>query len=575
MKVGELWYGLGLRPDRQTWEGARRQFRTFGRGLERDANGVGQRVRNSLFGGKGKGGKGGGLMGANVGNPFKLLAGGIGAGGAALGVGAAGAAAGVAYKDAINFDEALTRLDIASRGAMGSLAQVRSRILGVSEVTGVAKESLLEGANSFVALTGDGKAATEAMQTFARVQKATGADMGDIASSAAAMNQQMGISAPQFEKAFSILVKGGKEGAVELKDMAGLMASLSAQFSKFSGSQGTSGLASLGAAFQITRQGFGSASEAATGLEALMGSLVQKAGDLKKKGVRVFEADGKTLKSLDGIVNALANKGLNQTKLFDLLGRKEAVAAFNQLTKNRQAWGNLADATMNANDVAEDYDKFNQSSAAQLQKSWNDLKITISEALSPDRVATFTRGIQGLIRVAGTLVDMLGFAESILGAGKVATQDQQDAFEDFAKSPIVQKVAGSADRNQIAEKLAAGDLDAVLGAMGISQKTFDIKAGGAGQIAREAATKRADLAKYGLSPGYADARNMEVESSRFVDAPTLMEQESVRGNWQLSSNVVVNAPSGLNEEQVAQLAGREVGRVLETKARELAAHLGQ
>ncbi len=343
----------------------------------------------------------------------------------------------------VQFEEALTRLGINSRGAVGSLELLRQKIFDVSTNTGVAREEILGAASTFTALTGDGKAAAESMALFAKVSKGTGSSMDDIATSAASMLQNMKIAPQDMEKAFSILIAGGKAGAIELKDVAGLMASLSAAHQRFAGSAGTEGLATLGASLQIARQGFGSAAEAATGLEALMGAIVQNSGKLKEAGVRVFNKDAKTgvktLRSFDEIVQAIANSKLakDPQKLFKALGRKEAIAAFAALTKNREAWGNLADETLRANDVQEDYDAFARSSAGQLAAAWNQAKNEIASAITPQMIEGFSAAIRGAISLAGDLVRGLGavgekITEIMGGDDAEITKMDQDAARDRA-----------------------------------------------------------------------------------------------------------------------------------------------
>ncbi len=341
----------------------------------------------------------------------------------------------------VEFEEALTRLAINSKGAVGSLEVLRSKIFDVSNNTGVAREEVLAAASTFTALTGDGKAAADSMELFAKVSKGTGSSMDDIATSAAAMAQNMKIAPQDMEKAFSILIAGGKAGAIELKDVAGLMASLSAANQRFAGSSGTGGLASMSAALQIARQGFGSAAEAATGLEALMGAIVQNSGKLKDAGIKVFNRDAKTgqktLRSFDEIVQAIANSKLakDPTALFKALGRKEAIAAFDALTKNRAAWGDLADATLDAKDVQEDFNTFQQSSAGQLQAAWNEAKNSIAAAITPQMIEGFSAAIRGAISLAGDLVRGLGavgekITEIMGGDDAEITKMDQDAALD-------------------------------------------------------------------------------------------------------------------------------------------------
>ena len=88
--------------------------------------------------------------------------------------------------------------------------------------------------------------------------------MDDVATTGAALSQSLKIDPADFEKAFSILNSQGKAGAIELKDLAGEMASLAPQWQR-AGSSGVEGMTNMGAALQIVRRNFGSASEAAPG----------------------------------------------------------------------------------------------------------------------------------------------------------------------------------------------------------------------------------------------------------------------------------------------------------------------
>jgi TP901 family phage tail tape measure protein len=399
MNVAELFATLGIKPNEAEWARAKKKIDDF----DKQTSSKFQRLKNNIS-------KGFGLVGAQA---ITNVAGRIGRGLFDAG------------KDALNFNEQLTRLDIASRGAMGSMEQVQDRILAVSKATGVAKEELLAGAASFISITGDGKAASQTLETFARVAKASGASMGDISKSAAAMTQNLKIAPEDFEKAFSILIAGGKAGAIELRDVAGLMAQIAPLAERFEGGSGTTGLADLNAALQLTRQGAGSAGEAATQLSALMGAVVKNASRLEKSGVKVFNVDAetgaKTLRSFQEVIEAIGNSELakDPTKLIKALGRKEAEAAFIQLTKVDGAWKSLADSSRDANDVAEDYDKFQRSSAAKVQKAWNNIKTAIAEAFTPERVDAMATALAGVLGFATDIVDkfqaLQGFIDRITG----------------------------------------------------------------------------------------------------------------------------------------------------------------
>jgi TP901 family phage tail tape measure protein len=296
------------------------------------------------------------------------------------------AGAGAAAKDFLDFDAQLTDLEIASDGAMGSIDGVRSAVLAVSDATGVAKEEVLATAAAYVRLTGDGDTATKSLETFARVAKASGAQAEDVAGTAAAMSQAFGLGAEDFETAFSMMIKAGKAGAVELKDLAGELPRLGGMATQFKGGAGLGGIADLTAALQVVAVGTGgSAKQARTQLQALFTSIISKAKDFK--GVKIFDIDPKTgvksLRNFKDIVTDIGKSDLakDPTKLTKAFGSVEAYNAFIQLTKaGGEAWNDIAQAQMGATDVADDYAKRSASLSAKVKKAWNTIKNVITKA---------------------------------------------------------------------------------------------------------------------------------------------------------------------------------------------------
>jgi TP901 family phage tail tape measure protein len=503
----------------------------------------------------------------------------------------AGFGAAKVFGDELKFDESMNRLDISSRGAMGPMGDVRNQILAVSRASSVAKEDILGAAASFTALTGDGKAAAALLGTFAKMNVATGSSMEDISASAASMTQQLGITVPEMDRAFSILIAGGKAGKIEIKDMAALMASLGASFKPFGESQGIGGLSTLGAAFQVTAQNFGSASEAATGLEALMGSLQRNAKKLKDAKINVFEADGKTLKPMLEIVDQLTSKDFNETKLFDLLGRKEAITTLRALRDNRQMVDEIAKSTRNAKDLEEDNARMMQSNAVKLKKAWNDLKVTISEALTPERIAAFTRFLEMSIGVAAKLVDTLsnvpGYVEFLHGEGQVANQDRSDAFEDYVRKVTGKHGEGAAgitpqDMTKVAEQLAgksASDL-AIQGIVGGLAR--DIIEGAKRRRSGEKASRQKDI-----DVGRGQFRGMGTGDRLSPDhyAPEVSVDEPFRydpgpgaGGPSVTvggTKVDVNVTTGADPDEIGRAVGDAVRKENERAARDIAAAAGQ
>ncbi len=404
----------------------------------------GKQLGKGLAGATGKAFKG-------IGRGLKAVAG-FGGIGAVLG---GGIAVGNELEKTLEFESALTRLKISSRGAIGGLDAYRKRVFQISQATGVAREEVLAGATGYVQLTGDAKTASESMELFAKIAKGTGSNMEDIAASAAALRQNLGIDPKDFEAGFSQLIKGGKEGSVELKDMAQLLASLAPQMARFKGGSGLGGLAELSSGLQLVRQGFGNASEAATGLESLFGAIVQHSGDLERAGVKVFDKDAKTgvktLRNFQQIIEAISKSKLakDPAALQTAFGRKEALRAYEQLVKVPGAWEAAAKSSMGAKDVAEDFGTYAESTAGKLEAAWNSVKNLIAEAFTPERLQAFVEGASDLLRVAGALVEAFGDLAGFIAG---VSTDPQTMVGRAAKVAVDEAVAKGQSLEDLAQR---------------------------------------------------------------------------------------------------------------------------
>lgn len=329
--------------------------------------------------------------------------------------GTVGIGAGLMFgaRDALKFDEALTTLRISAAGAMGSTDAMRGAMLGLSKATGVAKEDLVAGAQAYVALTGDGKGAIEAVRTFARVSKAAATPMADVSGAAAAMAEQFGILPSQMESAFSILIAGGKAGKIELNDMANLTAELGASFKRFSGSQGLDGMAQLGAMFQLSAKDAGSAATASNNLVNLMNNIKNREFDLKGAGMSV-RTGGKAgkgpLKGLLDIVRELDKlQKKNPEGFIKAFGKDaQANAAFEALRNRIGLIEELTEKTRNSTAVAEDLAIRQASRAEQASRAWNNLKNKVTEAFTPERIAQITSLLDTIVSAVDKIVNAFG-----------------------------------------------------------------------------------------------------------------------------------------------------------------------
>lgn len=445
--VADLYAKLGLRPVKKEWELGNRLIG----GLKDSVKGLG----SSILGG----------FGLNIGAGLAGMVGGV-------------------VQETMSLDQALTRFGISASLNAEQLNAYKTELAGVSRETGIAQTELLRGAQAYVALTGDAEGATAATATFAKIALATGSSMDDIASTAAALRQNLKIDPADFEAAFSILNTQGKQGAVEIKELATEMPGLAAAFQRFTGGSGIQGLSDLGAIMQSIRLGFGTTAEAATGLEGLFTSFTRSAKKFQKVGVQIFQKDPKTgkqvMRNFLDIVDDLRKKGLSDTQLVGMFGRVEAFNAFKQIDKNRAQIVELGKASQDTDSINRDAATFQESSSQRINKSLNSLKVTLMDlgsAVLPGVAKAFEvlgeiggKALEGLRIVSGAVAtavkgigDFLGEAFGGNGIGiqdvgelQKIMQEQGVNIAEAGKILVQQRAQAAADATSKAA--AAGDI---------------------------------------------------------------------------------------------------------------------
>lgn len=342
------------------------------------------------------------------------IAGGLGAG---LGMAIPGGVADI-VGDVLAAEKALTRFQIAGDRTPAQMEEFRASLSRVAGATGVARQELIDGAAAYVALTGDADGAAGSMEMFAKVANATGASVSDIAATAASMRDNMKIDPKDFEAAFSALHVQGKAGAVELRELAQVMSGVAPQFSKFDGGGGAAGLAELGATLQVLRKDFGTTSEAATGARALFGALVRGSAKLKKVGVEVFNPDG-TKRNFTAIIDDILKADLGEPMLQKILGSDEALRSIGALRTHRGLLTEITAASKDQGAIERDAATFRQSSAGRLAASMEQLKASVADVFTPERIQAFAGAIETVVSGVSRLIGGLGSVVTKLGeAGK-------------------------------------------------------------------------------------------------------------------------------------------------------------
>ncbi len=355
-------------------------------------------------------GVGRGLAAIGTGAGRALSAGVRGAGGRALGSILGVISAGVG--DVRDFERGIARLAIAQGKSNASMGGFRKNLTEISKEFGIDRNEVLAGASAYQALTGDTEGATKATRLFAKVATATGGSVEEAATLAAALSQNMKIKPDELESAFDIINTQGKAGAIELKDLAGELSSLTPQFGKFAGGEGVGGMAKLGAAVQIVRRNFGSASEAATGMRSLMTAIVRNSSKLGTKNVFWTDKNGKKhLRDFDQIIANIGNSKLmkDPAKLTKALGSVEAQNALTALLSNYKDWKALENTDNAKGSISKDAAQFLDSDAGKLDKALNELKLSIAQAFSPELIKGFAEAVG---TVTGVINDAVGGVKS-------------------------------------------------------------------------------------------------------------------------------------------------------------------
>lgn len=358
-------------------------------------------------------------FGADARKMFRSTGGAIATVGAGIagGLGLAGGfAMGDVVGDVMATEKALVRFQIAGSRTAEQMDAVRASLSAVSQESGISRSELIAGASAYVALTGDADGAGQAMSLFAKVANATGASMEDISATAASMRDNLKIDPKDFEAAFSALHVQGKAGAVELRELAQVMAGVAPQFSKFAGGAGTEGLAELGATLQVLRKDFGTTAEAATGARALFGALVRGSGKLKDLGVQVFDANGEK-RNFTQIIDEILAKDISEPMLQKILGSDEALRSIGALRTHRSLLTDITKASKDQGAIERDAATFRQSTAGKLQIAMEALKTKIADVFTPARIEAWTNAIVGAIDKVVTLLGHVERGAKWVGAG--------------------------------------------------------------------------------------------------------------------------------------------------------------
>ncbi|MGN6103735.1 MAG: hypothetical protein ACTHU0_01395 [Kofleriaceae bacterium] len=310
--------------------------------------------------------------------------------------------------EVFQFEKSLTRFQIASKKSAPAMAKLRQNILDVSKQTGVGSGQILAGAQTYLDLTNDVGGAEAALGSFARVAQASGASVTDVAKASAAMRASGNVGDGEMEKAWSGLIASGGN----VQELAGEMPALMSAMGGLGNGTGVNAIRDMGAALQVLRSGGSSTADASKDLQSLMGSLTKNAPKLKAIGVDAFQWNAMTqtheLRSLHDIVRQIAKQPVDPAKLGKLLGADQGgLQAISLLTEQIGLYDQLTVAAQNTGAVQRNLDIHLSSSSGKLETAFAQIKATLAEALTPERVAVFTTGLVKAVEAASWMLNKL------------------------------------------------------------------------------------------------------------------------------------------------------------------------
>jgi len=349
-----------------------------------------------------------------------------------------------AYLRAASFDRRMTRIGITADATDQAVRGASKAIHAIAQETATPIDKVVDGLDALIAR---GRSLDDAMgflPSVARAAAASGSDVDDIAKTAEAIGSNFKISSRDMEKAFEILVAGGKAGNFELKDMARYLPAL-APAAAAAGLKGAAGLEQLVAMLQVVQKGTGTAEEATASFNNILSKMESeetakrfgKFGiDLRKEMARARK-QGRNLLEVFEELSFKAVKG-DLSKIPQLFSDMEFARGIRALLTYRGEWQKLAAEIRRdaPGAVARDLARATsdaQSSVDRLSNSWDRASRSFGRTLDAGGATSALDGFAAGAERAADSLDRLsatyregGLSALFSGFWKGATQELRD-----------------------------------------------------------------------------------------------------------------------------------------------------
>lgn len=227
---------------------------------------------------------------------------GIAAGAVATGAIAVGT---TAVKNFAAFEREMGRIGTTAGATVAETVKASDDVQALSKRFALPLEEAVSGLDTLTASGMDLDQAMAFLPSVLATAQASGAAVSDIANTAQKASSALKIEAGDLQKAFDIMVSGGKAGQFELKDMAASIPTLANSFANL-GYSGQEGLQKLIAILQTLREDTGSAGQAATQAQNIFAKMFSQETEknFSDFGVNIRDEVDKAVKAGEGAIEA-------------------------------------------------------------------------------------------------------------------------------------------------------------------------------------------------------------------------------------------------------------------------------
>lgn len=333
---------------------------------------------------------------------------------------------GAAIKEAAEFDYQMQLIGNTANMTKAEIADLRRSIIDDSRKVGQSAPNMQKGMGFLIAAGMEAGLARQFLVAIGKTATATASDIEDLSKMVFTLNDSLKITPQGMQETIDTLAQAGKEGNVELRDMAKQLPVLGAGFVSLK-MEGREAAATMGAALQIARKGAADADEAANNMKNFIAKIMspetlKKAKknfnldlykiitDAQKKGGNPFEA------AMESIIKA--TKG-DQKAIGELFQDMQVQNFLRPMIQQWDKYKEIKDKALKADGVIEqDFQKMLETTKQgimDLANAFGRLGIAIGSSLNVGGGGGFTGFIDGITEFVTANKELVGASIKVVG----------------------------------------------------------------------------------------------------------------------------------------------------------------